>query len=110
MDKSLLSHFRTIGAIQSAISAATTLDEALKSGLRAIVENSSAEYAVIWYADKEGDDRLRPYYWIGPVDLTRCSHAVGEGSVGRVYQSNQAERCFDFTGNRDDETAHDFEG
>ena len=35
---------------------------------------------------------------------------MGEGSVGRVYQSNQAERCFDFKGNRDDETAHDFEG
>ena len=110
MDNSLLSHFRTIGAVQSVISSSTTLEEALQGGLKAIVENSEAQYAVIWYADKEGDGRLRPYYWIGPVDLTRCSHAMGEGAVGRVYQTQQADRCFDFEANRDIETVRDFEG
>ena len=110
MDSSLLASFRTIGAVQSAIANASTLDEALQGGLKAIVDNAGAEFAVIWYADKAGDGNLHPYYWIGPVDLTSCSHAPGEGSVGRVFESQVAERLLDFENVRDPETARDFEG
>ena len=79
MDSSLLASFKTIGAVQSAISNAVTLDEALQGGLKAIIDNAGAECAVIWYADKAGDGRLHPYFWIGPIDLTSKSHASGEG-------------------------------
>ena len=110
MDNSMLQYYKAIGAVQSVISNATTLDEALQGGLKAIVENSGAESAVIWYADKHGDDALHPYYWIGPVDLTSRSHMPGNGSVGRVYASQKAERLFEFRADQDVETAIDFKG
>ena len=110
MENSMLSYYKTIGEIQSVISNATTLDEALQGGLHAIVDNSGAECAVIWYADKAGDGALHPYFWIGPIDLTSKSHAPGEGSVGRVYSSQKAERKLAFTAEEDPETVADFEG
>ncbi|MDO4401168.1 MAG: ABC transporter ATP-binding protein [Coriobacteriia bacterium] len=53
---------------------------------------------------------MRPYYWIAPIDLTSCTRAVSEGIVGRVFQSQVADRRFDFATNRDEATAKDFEG
>ena len=106
----MLSYFKAIGTIQSIISNATTLDEALQGGLKAIVENAGADSGVIWYADKLGDGKLHPYFWIGPVDLTRRSHAPGNGAVGRVFESQKAERLFDFRADQDVETAIDFMG
>ncbi len=110
MDSSTLGYFKTIGEVQGVIANATTLDEALQGGLKAIVDNAGAECAVIWYADKAGDGRLHPYYWIGPVDLTSRSHASGEGAVGRVFQQQRAERLFEFDALKDVETAIDFAG
>ena len=110
MDNSMLKYYKAIGALQAVISNATTLDEALQGGLKALVDNAGAQYAVIWYADKAGDDSLHPYFWIAPVDLMSRSHVRGEGSVGRVYESQKAERLFDFSTNPDPETVADFEG
>ena len=110
MDNSMLQHFKAIGAVQSVIANATTLDEALQEGLKAIIDNAGAEGGAIWYADKAGDGKLHPYFWIGPVDLTRRSHAPGDGSVGRVYESQKAERLFEFDPLQDVETAIDFMG
>ncbi len=110
MDSHILQYYKAIGAIQSVISNATTLDEALQGGLKAIVENAGAESAVIWYADKAGDGALRPYYWIGPVDLTSRSHLPGDGSVGRVFETQKAERLYEFRADQDVETAIDFRG
>ncbi len=106
----MLQYFKTIGTVQTAIANATTLDEALRGGLKAIIDNAGAECAVIWYADKKGDGRLHPYFWIGPIDLTSCSHASGEGSVGRVYETQKAERLLDFEATSDIMTIADFEG
>ena len=110
MDNSMLQYYKAIGAVQQVIANATTLDEALQEGLKAIVENAGAEGGAIWYADKAGDGKLHPYFWIGPVDLTRRSHAPGDGSVGRVYESQKAERLFEFDATQDIETAIDFMG
>ena len=110
MENPMLQYFKAIGAIQNIISNATTLDEALRESLKAIVESAGAAGGAIWYADKDGDGKLHPYFWIGPVDLTRRSHAPGDGSVGRVYESQKAERLFDFDATQDVETAIDFMG
>ena len=110
MEKSALHIYKTIGTIQSIIANATTLDEALQEGLKAIVANAEADGGAIWYADKTDGDRLRPFFWIGPVDLTRRSHVPGDGSVGRVYESQKAERLFNFDALQDVETAIDFAG
>ena len=110
MDSSVLSYYKTIGEVQSVIANATTLDEALQGGLKAIISNAGAEYAVIWYADKAGDGRLHPYFWIGPVDMTSRVHAPGEGAVGRVFEKQKAERYLDFEVAGDRTTVEDFQG
>ena len=110
MENSMLQYYKAIGTIQSVIANATTLDEALQGGLKAIVDNAGCDSAVIWYADKAGDGILHPYFWIGPVDLTRRRHAPGDGAVGRVYESQKAERLFEFDPMQDVETAIDFAG
>ena len=111
MDNSLLKYFSAIGDIQGIISQASTLDEALQGGLRSLVDNVGAEMGVIWYADKEeGEGRLRPYFWIGPEDLTSREHAVGNGAVGDVYLTQKSDRRLDFKANPDWETMDDFAG
>jgi len=110
MENSALLIYKAIGAVQNIISNATTLDEALQESLKAIVSHSGSQGGAIWYADKSDGNRLRPFYWIGPVDLTRRSHVPGDGSVGRVFESQKAERIFDFDPLEDVETAIDFAG
>ncbi len=109
MESSALQIYKVIGQIQGIISNATTLDEALQEGLKAIVENAGADGGAIWYADAAGE-RLRPFFWIGPVDLTSRSHVLGDGSVGRVFESQKTERLFHFDPTQDVETAIDFKG
>ena len=111
MDKSMLAYFKTIGDIQNAIANATTLDEALRAGLRIIVDNCGAEAAVMWYVDEQGGSSLRPYYWIGPIDLTSRTHHVGdESSVSSVFASQRADRRFEFLVDPDAATVRDFMG
>ena len=81
MDKSMLQYYKAIGAVQNIIANSETLDEALQGGLKAIIANAGADGGAIWYADKTGEV-LRPFFWIGPVDLTSRSHVPGVGSVG----------------------------
>lgn len=109
MEQALLGYVKTISEVQTCIANATTLDEALQGGLRIIVEQCKSDVAVIWYAD-DATSTLRPSYWIGPIDLTSKVRALGEGSVGRVFQTQAAERLLDFASNPDPCTAADFEG
>jgi len=110
MENSALQIYKAIGAVQSVIANATTLDEAIHGCLKTIVENSGADSAALWYADKAGDGTLHPYFWIGPVDLTRRAHTPGDGAVGRVFESQKTERIFEFDALQDVETAIDFKG
>ena len=110
MESSALSIYKAIADAQTAIANATTLEEAIQESLKALIENARADSAVIWYADKAGDETLHPYFWIGPVDLTRRAHKPGDGAVGRVYESQKAERLFEFNPLQDIETAIDFAG
>ena len=110
MENSALQIYRAIGTVQAAIANATTLDEALREGLKSIVDNAGAEGGAIWYADATDGNKLRPFFWIGPVDLTSRSHVPGDGSVGRVFASQKAERLFEFDPTQDVETAIDFRG
>ena len=79
MDKSVLEYCKVIGEVQACIANVDTLDEALQAGLRIIVGNCNAESAVIWYVDEQSAT-LRPYYWIGPLDLTSRCHVAGRVS------------------------------
>ncbi|MBR3226540.1 MAG: ATP-binding cassette domain-containing protein [Atopobiaceae bacterium] len=110
MDTSIVSAYRALNAAQDAISRATTLDEALQEGLKVILANCKAESGAIWYADKNDENCLHPYFWIAPSDLTSCKHMPGEGAVGRVFETQQAERYLTFTPANDPMTTTDFAG
>lgn len=108
MDTSTVSAYRALSQAQAAIQRAQTLDEALQEGLKAILSGCKAESGVIWYADADDEARLHPYFWIGSSDLTSRSHLPGEGSVGRVYETQRAERYLTFTAANDPMTVADF--
>ena len=110
MDNSILQIYQSIGMMQGLIAQSTTLDEALRKILNALVDNAGADAGAIWYADKNDGYRLRPYFWIGPVDMSRRSHVPGDGAVGRVYETQKAERLLEFLADQDVETAIDFKG
>lgn len=110
MDASSLSTFKTLGDINRAVSQAPSLDEALKACLRIIQNKIGAEMAVIWYYDAQGDKRLHPEFWICPNDITSKSHEVGEGAVGRSFQSQKAIRSLWFETSPDPVTQEDFAG
>ena len=102
--------FKAIGKIQSAISTAETLDEAIRSGLKVILENSMADYAVIWYETKKetGESVLKPYYWICPADLTSISYSEGKGLPGIAYKNKTRETLVDFEKEADERTKAEF--
>jgi ABC-type lipoprotein export system ATPase subunit len=109
MDNQLMLTYRTVSQVQQAISNARTLDEALREGLRTITKSLGAENSVIWYA--EGDDPvLSPYFWLADTDLTTKRHAPGEGSVGRAFESQRAERMLTYRPGMDPSAESDFEG
>ncbi len=110
MDDSALMIYKAINKTQRIIANASTLDEALRDCLITIVDNAGADGGAIWHADKSDGNRLRPFYWIGPVDLASRSHLPGDGSVGRVFQTQKAERLFEFNALMDVESAIDFKG
>ena len=110
MDSTSLKTFRTLGDINRVVSQAASLDEALKGCLGIVQASLGAQNVVIWYYDAKGDKRLHPEFWTGPNDLTSISHAVGEGSVGRSYQSQRAVRQLWFESNPDPITQSDFAG
>ncbi|MDO4745741.1 MAG: ATP-binding cassette domain-containing protein [Bacillota bacterium] len=103
-------YFIAIGKIQKCISKAETLDEAFQGSLQIIIDSCRAEQAVIWYADKNDNETLHPYYWISPIDLTERKYAPGEGIVGKVYESQEAAYIPDFQAAPDKGITEDFSG
>ena len=89
MDQSTLRTYQTMARVQNIISNSETLDAALRNGTRAIADEMDAEAAVLWYAE---DDVLRPYFWMGLLDITSERRRIGEGVVGRVFESQKAVR------------------
>ncbi len=105
----MVSAYKALHEAQQAISRADTLDEALREGLKVILKNCKAESGAIWYAGESDESCLRPFFWIGSSDLTSKSHLPGEGAVGRVYVTQQAERHLFFSPANDPETVKDFD-
>ena len=87
MKESDLKYYKVIGKIQTCASTAESFYDAVCNSIKIVLDNSMADYAVIWYASKEEPRVLSPYYWIGPMDITSVKHPAGEGIVGKVYES-----------------------
>ena len=95
MEKDLLKYFTVIGKLQSTIAKSDTLDEALQSGLKLILDTCKADYCLIWYKNNK-DNKLHPYYWICPKDFTESEYEVKEGIVGKVFESQKAIRLLNY--------------
>ena len=93
-----IEQLQIIGQVQNAIAKADNLDEALKDGVGIITRNGIADYVVVWFAD---GTVLRPYYWIGPFDLTAEARLLDEGMIGDVYESGKAIRILDYNNQKD---------
>lgn len=110
MSQTDIKYYKAMGKLQSIISGATTLEEALSGGLDIVIKACNADYAVIWYADDESRSILNPYYWICPVDFSGKVHRKNEGVVGRVYERQQSEIYLTYNSeSNDDYSDADFE-
>ena len=86
-----MKYFKTIGKLQACIASSKNFDDAIYACLNIILQNSMADYAVVWRADDSDTPVLRPVYWICPVDLSSKEHIAGEGLVGRVFRNSKSE-------------------
>lgn len=102
----MMKYFKVIGEIQSEIQKTDNFDEAIKVGVQKVLQAFPSEYAIIWYKEEE---YLHPYYWRGSKDFTSYTHKAGSGIVGRVYETQQAERLLTYKKGHDPETDIDFE-
>ena len=105
-----LHQFKIIGEIQSCISRADTLDQAVKEGLNIVVREIGVETVVVWRTDGAEVPTLRPVFWVGAEDLTSRSHVLGEAAPGRVFAAQNAERKLIFASDPDPLTQADFGG
>ena len=99
MDRSMLRTYQTMARVQNIISSSDTLDSALRDGTRTIADEMDAEGAILWYAE---NDVLRPYFWMGPLDITSERRRIGEGVVGRVFETQKAVRILGNTPESDE--------
>ena len=109
MDTKAMKAYRALNDAQGAIRNATTLDGALRAGLRTILMECDAQLGIIWYDDSE-TGLLHPYYWMGPIDLTNRTHKTGEGVVGRVAKQQASELYPHFIEADDPNTVQDMQG
>ena len=108
MDETLTNAYRALNEVQRTVQGAQTLDEALQEGLRIILRGCGVSSGIIWYLDDQESGVIHPYFWIGCPDLTSSERILGEGMVGRVCQTQHAERALTFSEADDPQTAADF--
>mgnify|MGYP003311118461 CR=1 FL=1 len=80
--------YRIIGKITSAIQKEKTVDEAIKSSLKVLVNSLDIDYVIVWHYS-DSDQKIHPFYWICPFDLTSYSYALGDSVIGKSYQNNK---------------------
>lgn len=88
MNTNALKYYKIIGKLQSSVSKASSFDEAIQISLHAMLDNSAADYAVVWGANSNGK-YLMPYYWLCPLDLTSYKVKPGKGIVGKTYSDSE---------------------
>lgn len=93
VDKSTINAYRAMAHVRSAAPEASTFDEALRIGLKSLASDMGISMAVLWYVEPDGKT-LRPYFWIGNIDLMGMSYKTGEGLVGHVHQTQIGERLY----------------
>lgn len=88
VDNLLFKHFKAIGEIKTVIAGANNLEEALRQCVRIIRDVSQAETTVIWYYDKDGDQKLHSTYAQGVHTFIEGTVIPGVGTVGEVFSQH----------------------
>ena len=81
---------RTIDQLETQLSDATNLDEALKVALHRVVMAAHAVTGTFWVYDLFGDGRIHPKAVYSGAELTGFSLAPGEGIAGQVIQHGRS--------------------
>lgn len=95
MNKEDLRYFKLISRLQSAVGKSESYYDAVRNGIKVILEQSCADYAVVWHCEGAA---VRPYYWLAPVDLSSVSLSVHNSVIDECMQSGKAVAVRNFDG------------
>ena len=84
-----IDYTQVIWEITKQLQEAESLEDALRSALKQVVNAVGAEAGTIWFYNSKGDGRIYPSFWIGGADLTGMSLRAGEGIAGAVVESGK---------------------
>ena len=107
MKESFNKYYKAIGQINSLISKSSSIDEALRGGMKVMHETFALDASILWRKDGK-DKQIRPFFWYGPYDFTSVSHKKDEGSVGKCMSSGSPVRELAYKRGDDPETDSDF--
>ena len=107
MKENFVKYYKTIGQINSLISKASSLEEALHGSMKALHEAFGFDASILWNANAK-EKKLRPLFWYGSYDFTSVSRKIDEGSVGKCISSGKAVRLLSYKKGDDPCTDADF--
>lgn len=81
--------YKTIGKIHSTISTSKTFEQAIINGIKVILDNSVADYAIIWVIKTHENEYASPYYFICPFDISTQKRDAITSDVGKCLSSHQ---------------------
>lgn len=109
MKKELFDYFKVIGQVNSQVSKASTIDEALHIGMKTIHDGFDMDASILWYEVDEKKS-LRPYFWYGAYDFTSITHSNNDGVIGECYKENKTIRELAYETGSNPSLDKDFEG
>ncbi len=107
MKKEDLKYYKLISQIQSTIGKSESYYDAIQNGIKIVVDNSCADYAVVW---REEEGVLHPYYWLSPLDLTSISLSASQGVVSEALKENKTIALLDFEKDAPEEAKNKLKG
>lgn len=100
-------YFRIISLIQSAIGKSESYYDAIRNGVKIIIDNCSAEYAVVWHCE---DDLLHPYYWLSPTDFTSVTMSAEDSIIRQALIEEKTAVIHDFAKEASDDMKQKLSG
>lgn len=80
--------YQIIGKMHSVISTSQTFGEAIKNGLKIILDSGVADYAILWLSKNDEKTTFAPFYWLCSFDVGLQKREIGKGIVGKCCQTN----------------------
>ena len=100
MEKETYKYYKALAQIQNVISVCETPEDAIKAGIKIVMQQSAADAVTVWYQNQE-DGVIYPYYWIGPIDLTVKKVDDRAALLYQILERTQPLTIGDFQANPD---------